>query len=98
MVGCVRPRGPDVLLDVRVSPNSRSPGLFYDPRADRALVRVREPARDGKANRAVLGVLERAFGDCVLISGRASRNKTLLIKNKGKEEIEKILEEKRQSG
>ncbi|MFI7589867.1 DUF167 domain-containing protein [Spongisporangium articulatum] len=69
-------------LTVRVHPRSRRPGVGGEH--DGALVvRVREPAVDGRATAAVLEALADALGvarrDVLLIRGSTSRTKTVEV-------------------
>ena len=55
----------------------------YDPWRKRLGIRVREPARDGRANAAVLGLLAEAFGlpssAVVLESGATDSRKAVVL-------------------
>ncbi len=64
-------------IEVRVVPNARKSEVIE---GTPLIVKVREPARNGKANRAVLKLLSRYFSSEVrLISGTKSRKKIFEI-------------------
>lgn len=79
---------------VRVHPGSRQPGVggSHD---GMLVVRVAERAVDGKATAAVVGAVAVAFGvakrDVVLVSGAASRTKTLEIPDAAGEALHTLL-------
>ena len=66
---------------VKVIPNSKVEGVIRE--GDGFLVRVKEPAKEGKANRAVIKLLADYFGvpqkEVVISSGLGSRNKVIEI-------------------
>jgi uncharacterized protein (TIGR00251 family) len=68
-------------IRVKVTPNSKTEGVTRE--GDIFLVRVKELAKEGKANRAVIRVLAEYFGippsRVAILSGFASRNKTIEI-------------------
>jgi uncharacterized protein (TIGR00251 family) len=70
-----------VKIRVKVIPNSKVEGVFRE--GDGFLVRVKEPAKEGKANRAVIKLLAEHFGvsqrQVVISSGFGSRNKVIEI-------------------
>ncbi|MBM3149082.1 MAG: DUF167 domain-containing protein [Chloroflexi bacterium] len=68
-------------LRIKVVPNSKTGEVVKE--GDLLLVKVKEPAREGKANRAVIKALAKHFGvpqDSVCISsGLNGRNKIIEI-------------------
>ena len=68
-------------IRVKVIPNSKTDEVKKE--GDRFVVRVREPAREGKANRAIIKLLADYFGvargQVVISSGFGSRNKVVDI-------------------
>jgi uncharacterized protein (TIGR00251 family) len=70
-----------VKIRVRVTPNSKIEEVVKE--GDTFLVRVREPAKEGKANRAVIKLLADYFGvpqrQIAISSGFSSRNKVIDI-------------------
>jgi uncharacterized protein (TIGR00251 family) len=70
-----------VKIRARVIPNSKLEGVVKQN--DGFLVRVKEPAREGRANRAVIKLLAEHFGvsqrQIVISSGFGSRNKVIEV-------------------
>jgi len=70
-----------VKIRVKVIPNSKIEEVFKE--GDGFLVRVKEPAREGKANRAVIKLLASYFEisqrQVAISSGFGSRNKVIEI-------------------
>ena len=68
-------------IRVKVVPNSKAEGVIME--SDGFLVRVKEPAKEGKANRAVIKLLAEHFGvsqrQVVISSGFGSRNKVIEV-------------------
>lgn len=66
---------------VKVMPNSRVEAVSLD--GDRYLVKVKEPPREGKANRAVIKLLAKHFNVpqsfVRVVSGSGGRNKVIEI-------------------
>ncbi|MBN1807554.1 MAG: DUF167 domain-containing protein [Planctomycetes bacterium] len=71
------------LLDVKVVANSRSPSVEISPDG-RLRARVSAPARDGKANAALLLLLARTFrvrnSNLEIVRGASSTRKQVLLK------------------
>jgi len=70
-------------LKLRVSPGARRPGLG-GRHGDAWKVRVSAPPEDGRANDAVLALLSDALGlpraAVEIVSGHASRDKTVMLR------------------
>ncbi len=68
-------------IRVKVTPNSKVEEVVKE--GDLFLVRVREPAKEGKANRAMIKLLADYFGvpqrQIAISSGFGSRNKTIEV-------------------
>jgi uncharacterized protein (TIGR00251 family) len=68
-------------VSVKVFPNSKTEEVVKE--GDRFLVRVKEPAKEGKANRAVVRLLAEHFGvsqgSIIIVSGFKNRNKVVNI-------------------
>ncbi|MCJ7655996.1 MAG: DUF167 domain-containing protein [Dehalococcoidia bacterium] len=68
-------------IRVKVIPNSKVEGVVRE--GDGFLVRVKEPAKEGKANRAVIKLLAAYFKapqrQVVISSGFGSRNKVIEV-------------------
>ena len=72
-------------VNVRVKPGSKKGPLVQTSLTGELLVYVREPAIDGKANKAVTELLAKYFevpkSHVQLVSGRTSRHKKFKISN-----------------
>jgi uncharacterized protein (TIGR00251 family) len=68
-------------IQVKVKPNSRTEEVSQE--SDSFIVKVKEPAREGKANQAVIKLLADHFGvpqsQVRILSGFGSRNKTVEV-------------------
>ncbi|HEX7365176.1 MAG TPA: DUF167 domain-containing protein [Dehalococcoidia bacterium] len=68
-------------ISIKVTPNSKTEGVTKD--GDIFFVRVKEPPKEGKANRAVIKLLAGYFkvspGQVSIIGGYSSRNKNIEI-------------------
>jgi uncharacterized protein (TIGR00251 family) len=68
-------------IQVRVKPGSKTEELGRE--GDSFIVKVKEPAREGKANRAVIKLLAEHFGvpksQVRILSGFKSRNKVIEV-------------------
>jgi uncharacterized protein (TIGR00251 family) len=73
-----------VRISVTVKPNSRVEEVTSD--GERLLVKVKEPPKEGKANRAVVKLLSAYFGvpqsSVIVISGLGSKSKVIEISGK----------------
>jgi uncharacterized protein (TIGR00251 family) len=70
-----------VKIRIKVIPNSKTEEVVKE--GDRFLVRVKEPAKEGKASRAVIKLLAEHFGvsqsQVVISSGFRSRSKVVEV-------------------
>ncbi|GEM_PF-1212938 len=82
------PNASGVLLTIRVVPSAVRDGLSLNPGESFLRVRVKAPARDGKANRRLLRFLRGIFGECEIIRGFKSSKKVVFIKNTSRKEVE----------
>ena len=68
-------------MRVKVTPNSKIEGISKE--GDLLLVRVKDPPKEGKANRAVVKLLAEYFGvsqgQVTIVSGYNGRNKIIEI-------------------
>ena len=68
-------------IRVRVIPNSKTEEVIKE--RDGFLVRVKEPAKEGKANKAVIKLLADHFdvsqGSIIIVSGFKNRNKVVEV-------------------
>ena len=65
----VREAKDGALISVHVSPGSKEVSFSYDEWRRAVEVRIRSPAKEGKANRELLGILRQIFGEVELVSG-----------------------------
>jgi uncharacterized protein (TIGR00251 family) len=83
--------GPTTRLRLRVGPGASRPGVV-GRYGDRWKVRVAEPPEHGKANEAVVALLastlELSEADVEIVGGRASRDKTVLLRGVSTDEVE----------
>ena len=91
---CVREGRDGVYIDLHVVPGSKRMGVDYDEYGKRLRLKVLAPAADGKANKDVIGFFSALFGECVIVSGPASRKKTVLVLGRPYAEVLSALEEK----
>lgn len=70
-----------VKIRVKVVPNAKTEEVIKE--GDGFLVRVKEPAKEGRANNAVIRLLAEHFGvpkgSIIILSGLKSRNKSVEI-------------------
>jgi uncharacterized protein (TIGR00251 family) len=78
--------GDTVAVAVKVQPRARRPGvhgIVPDTEGERLAIAVREPAEDGRANRAACAALAASVGvsrsQVDVTAGAASRRKTLRV-------------------
>jgi len=68
-------------IQVRVKPNSKTEGVSRE--GDSFIVQVKEPPKEGRANRAVIKLLAEHFGvpqsQVKILSGFKSKNKVVEI-------------------
>ena len=71
-------------IQVKVKPNSRTEELIQE--GNSLIVKVKEPPREGKANRAVIKLLAEHFGvpqsQVRILSGFRSRSKVIEVEGK----------------
>lgn len=82
-------KGKDVLLNIRVKANSDKFKILGINKWDKRLhIKLKSPARKGKANKELIERLRKIFNKEVgIFSGMKSRKKKILIKNASIEEI-----------
>ncbi|NIQ05122.1 MAG: YggU family protein [Candidatus Korarchaeota archaeon] len=85
--------GKDVLLNVKVTPNSEKFKIEgVNTWTGRLHIRIGSPAKKGKANKALIKKLENLLEKRVIIkAGVTSRKKLLLIRDASKREIGRLL-------
>lgn len=92
MFECVRETKDGALIEIHVVPGSKSSGFSYESWEKRLRVKVSSPAVKRKANKEVIAIFSRLFGCCELVSGAASRKKSLLVQGKNLKEVGEILD------
>lgn len=66
------------IVEAKVIPSAKKEEIEY---AEGVLkIWVKEPPDKDKANKAVLKLLKRRFGDCEIVSGHHGRKKTIRLK------------------
>jgi len=91
MFECMRETKEGAIIEIHVVPGSKGGGFSYESWEKRLKVRVSSPAVKGKANREVVAIFSELFGNCELVSGPASRKKSLLVRGKNTKEVSEIL-------
>lgn len=88
------PGNPAARLDVKVVPGARRDQIA-GPLGDRLKVRVSAPPEDGRANKAVCGLIAGVLGlrasEVTVIAGPASPEKTLRIAGRTAEQVRAAL-------
>ncbi|WP_456328936.1 DUF167 family protein [Archaeoglobus sp.] len=69
-----------VLISLHVSPGSKEVSFGYDKWRKAIEVKLKSPAKEGKANRELLNIFKEIFGDAEIVSGEKSRSKVLKVK------------------
>ncbi len=85
------------LIQIEVVPNSKKSGLAgFDEWRKRLKVNVKAEAKEGKANKEVIGLFAELLGvsakDVSIVSGQKSRQKTLAISGAGFDMVNAKLE------
>ena len=94
----IRPTEDGVLFDLEITAGAVKPGFVgYNPWRQRLMIKVRAPARKGKANIELLQLLSNIFGvnfkNLKIIKGEHSTLKTIAIEGLGLDHaMEKIYE------
>lgn len=91
----------NVVLHLQVKPNSKKQEIVVDSFDKKITIFVKAQPDKGKANKELLKfmakILEKTTSDISIVAGQTSRDKTLLVKNDTKQNVEsKILEFERQ--
>lgn len=69
-----------VLISLHVSPGSKEVSFGYNKWRKAIEVKLKSPAKEGKANRELLNIFKEIFGDAEIVSGEKSRSKVLKVK------------------
>ncbi len=78
------------VIAVEVSPQSKKIEFGYDKWRKAIIVKVKSPAKEGKANRELLKIFSEIFGFAEIVKGEKSRSKIVLVKAEKSEVIEKL--------
>jgi len=81
------------LMDIEVIPSSgKSMVAGYDPWRRRVVVKIKERAEGGRANRELIKLFSSKFdSDVIIVKGSKSKMKTILIKDTNKEEVSRTM-------
>ncbi len=79
-----------VLISVHVSPGSKEVSFSYDEWRRAVEVRIKSPAKEGKANRELLEIFRDLFGKVEIVSGEKSRSKLIKVGCSREEVVEKL--------
>ena len=90
----------NVVLQLQVKPNSKKQEIVVDSLDKKITIFVKAQPDKGKANKELLKfmakILEKTTSDISIIAGQTSRDKTNIVKNDTKQNVErKILEYER---
>ncbi|MCK5298482.1 MAG: YggU family protein [Candidatus Heimdallarchaeota archaeon] len=90
----------NVVLQLQVKPNSKKQEIVVDSLDKKITIFVKAQPDKGKANKELLKfmakILEKTTSDISIIAGQTSRDKTIIVKNDTKQNVErKILEYER---
>ncbi|MCE7745946.1 MAG: YggU family protein [Candidatus Heimdallarchaeota archaeon] len=91
----------NVVLQLQVKPNSKKQEIVVDSLDKKITIFIKAQPDKGKANKELLKflakILEKTTSDISIIAGQTSRDKTIIVKNDTKQNVErKILEFERQ--
>ena len=90
----------NVVLHLQVKPNSKKQEIVVDSFDKKITIFVKAQPDKGKANKELLKflakILEKTTSDISIVAGQTSRDKTLIVKNDTKQNVEsKIFKFKR---
>ncbi len=81
-----------VLISLHVSPGSKEVSFGYDEWRKAIEVKLKSPAKEGKANRELLSIFKEIFGEAEIVSGEKSRSKVLRVKGDKDIVVERLRE------
>jgi len=81
-----------VLISLYVSPGSKEVSFGYDEWRKAIEVKLKSPAKEGKANKELLNIFKEIFGDAEIVSGEKSRSKVLKVKGDKDYVLERLKE------
>jgi uncharacterized protein (TIGR00251 family) len=90
----IRPKGENTLIDIAVTPDSKSTGIKgFDRWRKRVLVEVKEPPIQNRANREIVSFFSKLFNaDVNIVRGGKNTHKTLEV-SCGEDEAKRALYE-----
>ncbi len=86
----VRETEEGVLISVHVSPGSKEVSFGFDEWRKAVEVRIKSPAKEGKANRELLSIFKDLFGEAEIVSGEKSRSKVLKVKGQKEDVVNRL--------
>ena len=91
----------NVVLQLQVKPNSKKQEIVVDSLDKKITIFVKAQPDKGKANKELIKfmakILEKTTSDISIVAGQTSRDKTIIVRNDTKQNVErKILEFERQ--
>ena len=78
-----------MIIEIRVKPNSREEKI--ELKENFLLVHIKAPAEKGKANRALLKLLKKVFGEARIVSGEISHKKRIEIPQESLEDVKRFI-------
>jgi len=83
--------GDGVVIKIEVTPNSKNVAFGYNKWRKAVEIKLKSPAKSGKANRELVEILNDLFGKAEILSGEKSRLKTVKVWGDKEEVLEKLL-------
>ncbi|MHA1531130.1 MAG: DUF167 domain-containing protein [Candidatus Heimdallarchaeota archaeon] len=83
----------NVVLQLQVKPNSKKQKIVVDSLDKKITIFIKAQPDKGKANKELLKflakILEKTTSDISIIAGQTSRDKTIIVKNDTKQNVER---------
>jgi len=79
-----------VVLRIEVTPNSKKVAFGYNEWRRAVEIKIKSPAKAGKANRELVEILSSLFGGAEILSGEKSRLKTVKVLGDREDILEKL--------
>ena len=87
----------NVVLQLQVKPNSKKQEIVVDSLDKKITIFVKAQPDKGKANKELLKflakILEKTTSEISIIAGQTSRDKTIIVKNDTKQNVERKIHE-----
>lgn len=80
-----------IVLRIEVTPNSKKVAFGYNEWRRAVEIKIKSPAKAGKANRELVEILSSLFGGAEILGGEKSRLKTVKVLGNREEVLEKLL-------